>query len=106
MDQILTLMLPQRGSESAAMQLQPVPAGGFRMGDALTGPITTVTITREFWLGRNLVTQRQWQAVMGTNPSAFKFVGPDGPIDCVSWEDAIDFCRRVNGREHDAGRLP
>jgi formylglycine-generating enzyme required for sulfatase activity len=67
-------------------------------------PVTWVTLTRPFWLGRTEVTQAQWQAVMGGNPSDFK--GEDLPVENVSWDDAMEFCRKLTERERAAGRLP
>ncbi len=63
-----------------------------------------VTITKGFWLGVVEVTQKQWRAVMGGNPS--EFTGDDLPVRNVSWDDAMDFCKRVTERERAAMRLP
>ena len=83
----------------------PIPAGTFVMGDAwgvedLWGdfadeaPLTTVTITKPFWLGQTEVTQAQWEAVMGNSPSYRK--GANLPVERVSWNDAIAFCEKLN----------
>jgi len=48
-----------------------------------------------FLIGKYEVTQGQWQAVIGNNPSAFKN-GPDYPVEQASWDDAKDFCAKVN----------
>jgi len=48
-----------------------------------------------FLIGKYEVTQGQWQAVMGNNPSSFKN-GPDYPVETVSWDDAKAFCAKVN----------
>lgn len=50
-----------------------------------------------FWIAKHLVSQFQWEAVMGSNPSR-SGKGPDHPVDSVSWEDAMDFCRRCRLR--------
>jgi formylglycine-generating enzyme required for sulfatase activity len=68
------------------------------------GPQTRVKITQGFWLGRTEVTQAQWRAMMGINPSRFR--GDTLPVEQVSWRDAVEFCRRVTERERAAGRLP
>jgi formylglycine-generating enzyme required for sulfatase activity len=60
------------------------------------GPQTRVTLTKDFWLGVTDVTQAQWKAVMGGNPSAHK--GPDLPVEMVSWDNAMAFCQKLNGR--------
>lgn len=94
------------------LELVRIRAGSFTMGSPLSeagrsdyeGPQTRVTISKAFWLGKHEVTQGQWQTVMGNNPSCFK--GTDLPVEEVSWEDAMDFCRRLTERERGAGRLP
>ena len=59
-----------------------------------------VKITKGYWLARTEVTQEQWEAVMGSNPSYFK--GAKLPVENVSWEDAQAFIEKLNGR----GGLP
>ena len=49
-----------------------------------------VTITRPFELKSTETTQAEWQALMGNNPSAFSACGDDGPVENVSWNDAVD----------------
>jgi formylglycine-generating enzyme required for sulfatase activity len=65
----------------------------------------SVTLTKGFWLGKYEVTQSQWEAVMGNNPSRFAGKG-NLPVERVSWNDAIRFCRRLTQVEREAGRLP
>ncbi len=55
------------------------------------------TVSRPFFLGKYEVTQKQWEAVMGNNPSNFK--GPDLPVEQVSWNDVQDFIRKLNEKE-------
>ena len=66
----------------------------------------TVILTEGFWLGKTVVTQAQWEAVMGGNPSKFKNAGRDAPVEQVSWDDAMQFCRKLTERERQAGHLP
>ena len=74
-----------------------IPAGEFLMGspdsdkDAKPDekPQHRVRITKPFYLGKYKVTQEQWEAVMGDNPSMFK--GPKNPVECVSWDDCQKF---------------
>ena len=101
-----TALPPDPGSplviEALKLELMPIPAGSFSMGSSVQeqdraddeGPQTIVTITKPFWLSRTEVTQEQWKAVMGNNPSNFK--GKDLPVEKISWEDAIAFCEKLN----------
>ncbi|HRI10500.1 MAG TPA: formylglycine-generating enzyme family protein, partial [Nannocystaceae bacterium] len=50
-----------------------------------------------FWMAEAPVTQAQYQALMGTNPSLDK--GPEVPVNNVSWEDAVRFCNALSKRE-------
>jgi eukaryotic-like serine/threonine-protein kinase len=59
----------------------------------------------EFYLGQTLVTQAQWQAIMGNNPASFKGDGKL-PVDSVSWLDAIEFCRKLSQKTGRTYRLP
>ena len=61
-----------------------------------------VTLTKDYWLGKYEVTQAQYEAIMGNNPAFFK--GSNRPVEQVSWNDAKDFCRKLNERY--AGKLP
>ena len=76
-----------------------VEAGSFTMsardGENFRNEVPhLVTLTRDFYLGRTEVTQAQWKAVMGSNPSKWK--GDDLPVEQVSWNDAMAFCDRLN----------
>ena len=88
-----------------------IPSGSFQMGSKYnlayyTGdePAHTVRLTKAFFLGKTEVTQAQWRAVMGSNPSYNK--GDKLPVENVSWEDCIKFCEELTKREHDSGALP
>ena len=70
------------------------------------GPLHRVTLSRGFWLGRTEVTQAQYTAIIGTNPSRFTVAGPDAPVERVSWIMAMDYCAKLTERERAAGRLP
>ena len=63
-----------------------------------------VTLTKGFYLGKYEVTQAQWERVMGSNPSRFK--GTDRPVELVSWNDAVEFCKKLTEMEKQAGRVP
>jgi formylglycine-generating enzyme required for sulfatase activity len=73
-------------------------------GDGTERPAHPVEITEPFWLGQTEVTQAQWQAVMGNNPSSFE--GPDRAVEHVSWNDATEFCKRLSDKTGMTFRLP
>jgi formylglycine-generating enzyme required for sulfatase activity len=84
------------------MKLVLIRAGKFMMGEE--GNQHEVTISKPFYMGVTEVTQAQYQAVMGANPSQFK--GPTNPVDSVSWDDAVEFCRKLSEKTRKAVRLP
>lgn len=120
--------LPRRFYRTVAnlTGLVNIPAGKFMMGSPNTeaqrhfteGPQTEVTISRGFWMGKYEVTQAEYSAVMGNNPSYFTngatALGSGGgitnqlnhPVEQVSWFDATNYCVRLTERERLAGRLP
>lgn len=85
----------------------PMPAGSYIQGSLVSEedqkPLTTMRLSR-FWMARTEVTQTQWTALMGPNPSGFR--GADLPVESVTYNDALTFCERLTEREHTAGRLP
>ena len=86
-----------------------IPAGTFQMGsnngDSYEQPVHSVNI-RQFAIGKTEVTQAQWQAVMGSNPSEFKSCGSDCPVENVSWDDAQLFIQKLNANTGKQYRLP
>jgi formylglycine-generating enzyme required for sulfatase activity len=97
---------------AAPTNLAFIPPGTFRMGgpsnevDHLEweGPQKAVTISRGFWMGKCELIQREYQAVMGSNPSGF--TGDlNRPVERVSWNDATNYCGRLTQRERAAGRI-
>jgi formylglycine-generating enzyme required for sulfatase activity len=89
-----------------------IPAGSFQMGspssesdrDDDEGPVHRVTISDDFYMGKYEVTQAQYEAVMGENPSRFK--GANRPVEEVSWNDAVAFCEKLSRLTGDRYRLP
>jgi formylglycine-generating enzyme required for sulfatase activity len=96
------------------LRLVLIPAGHFIMGapysEQSQSPVMAdesrhrVTITRPYYLGKYELTQAQWQAVMGENPSADQ--DPDKPVEHVGWNDAQAFCRRASQKLGLTVRLP
>ena len=102
------VMLPN----DVPLELVGVKAGSFMMGSPENEHGRKkdeiqhrVIFTRNFWIGKYEVTQAQYEAIMGGNPSEFK-KGENYPVEQVSWKDAMEFCRRLTKREKMAERLP
>ena len=64
-----------------------------------------VILTKPYYIGRCEVTQEQWQAVMGNNPS-IKTKGPRLPVTGVTWFDCQEFAKKLNGKTNGGYRLP
>lgn len=99
----------------ASLNMVAIAAGAFLMGSAeSTGapyynfpynqPVHSVTLTHPFWIGKFEVTQAEYQAVMGSNPS--QSLGASRPVEMVSWNQAVAYCDALTVQEAAAGRLP
>ncbi len=110
---------------NATLKLALIPAGRFQMGSpaqeqtdiiaafkgtghspgvSKEGPQHEVTISKAFYMGVYAVTQEQYAAIAGTNPSYFK--GKTNPVEKVSWDDATDFCKKLSKKTNKTVRLP
>ncbi|MBF0186774.1 MAG: formylglycine-generating enzyme family protein [Magnetococcales bacterium] len=106
---VVTFGSAQAGSKeytnAIGMTFVQIPMGSFTMGvdlnfekgEADETPQHNVTITQPFYMGKYEVTQQQWIAVMGDNPSKYK--GKDRPVEQVNWRDVKKFIRKLNKSE-------
>ena len=85
------------GSPSNEVDREPIPG-------IVEGPQTAVTISKGFWMGKFPVTQGEYLAVMGSNPSGH--TGDTNlPVETVSWFNATNYCGQLTQRERAAGRI-
>ncbi|MEG4628522.1 bifunctional serine/threonine-protein kinase/formylglycine-generating enzyme family protein [Microcoleus sp. AR_TQ3_B6] len=99
----------------AILDIVAIPGGRFVMGSPNTEaerrdnetPQRTVNIS-PFFMGKYPVTQAQYQALMGNNPSHFKgfFKSKQLPVEQVTWDDAVEFCRKLSQKTGKTYRLP
>ncbi|MEK0178851.1 bifunctional serine/threonine-protein kinase/formylglycine-generating enzyme family protein [Microcoleus anatoxicus] len=83
------------------LEMVQIPGGTFMMGSPdneqgrhdSQSPQHRVTVPT-FFAGKYAITQAQWEAVMGNNPSKFK--GEKRPVENVSWDDAVEFCKKLS----------
>jgi len=93
------------------LEMIAVDGGSFTMGASDNDadcfdwekPAHRVTVS-DFYIGKYEVTQAQWKAIMGTNPSRFK--GDNLPVERVKWNDIQEFIRKLNARTGKRYRLP
>ncbi|BAE50525.1 formylglycine-generating enzyme family protein [Paramagnetospirillum magneticum] len=97
---------------STCPEMVIIPPGSFMMGSPagekdsydMERPQHRVTIMAPFALGKTEVTQAEWEAVMGNNPS--KFRGANRPVEQVSWDDVLVFISKLNAKTGKRYRLP
>jgi formylglycine-generating enzyme required for sulfatase activity len=90
--------------EKVRIKFVQIPAGKFLMGSPRDekgrldneGPQRQVTVSKPFFVGVYPVTQEQYEAVMGKNPSTLK--GPGKPVETVNWDDAVAFCKQASAK--------
>jgi formylglycine-generating enzyme required for sulfatase activity len=111
--------------QGASLKLVLIPAGEFMMGGdeppeqvarkcndnqipaelfQPEQPQHRVKITKPFYMGVYVVTQAQYKAVMGVNPSHFK--GESNPVEQITWNDAVEFCNKLSAKTRQTVRLP
>jgi formylglycine-generating enzyme len=85
-----------------------VAPGSFQMGsnegEIDEAPVHTVTLSQGYWMGKHEVTHQQYESIVGDHSNMFK--GSTNPVEKVSWNDAVVFCRTLTKQERQAGRLP
>ncbi len=96
-EKIETLTIKLDGCE---IKLNKISAGSFKMGsyegvgDEDELPVREVEITKDFYIGVYEITQEQWEAVMGENPSTFS--GENYPVETITWTQANEFCEKLS----------
>jgi eukaryotic-like serine/threonine-protein kinase len=93
------------------LEMVQIPGGTFTMGSPSSeagrsddeSPQRQVKVSG-FFMGRYEVTQAQYQAIMGNNPASFK--GANKPVEQVSWDDAVEFCKKISQKTGRTYRLP
>jgi sulfatase modifying factor 1 len=93
------LSAPFAQAEKPLVKAVLVPGGSFLQGQRALDPANPgrrVTVS-SFWMAETVVTQDQFQALTGTNPSRFK--GPLYPVESVSWYDAVAFCNALSAHD-------
>ncbi len=100
-------------TNSLGMTFNLIPAGTFMMGSPEDEPERRdretqhqVTLTKSFYMQTTEVTQGQWKAVMGSNPSYFSNCGDDCPVEMVSWNDVQEFITELHKLGESTYRLP
>lgn len=93
------------------MEFVFIKGGCYDMGDTFGDgetdekPVHNVCIN-DFYMGKHEVTQKQWETIMGSNPSDFSSCGDSCPVEMVSWNDTQEFIQKLNGTTGKSYRLP
>ncbi|MCP5024146.1 MAG: formylglycine-generating enzyme family protein [bacterium] len=111
----LSVTFPTVGPTVPIAGMVQIPAGTFSMGsNAASGapyygqsnerPVHSVTISQSFWMSETEITQAQYQAIMGLNPSFYS--GANFPVEQVTWHNARAYCAALTAQEQAAGNVP
>jgi formylglycine-generating enzyme required for sulfatase activity len=113
-------LFTEKLGNGVVLEIVAIPGGNFWMGSPENEPERTnfespqhlVTI-QPFFMGKYPVTQSQWAIVaalekvnIDLNPQPSYFKGDNRPVECVSWDDAIEFCARLSNKTGKTYRLP
>ncbi len=107
---------PEKGTtyldSTTGMEFVLVKGGCYQMGDTFgegdssEKPVHEACVD-DLYIGKYVVTQGQWQAIMGSNPSFFKNCGDNCPVENVSWNDTQKFIQKLNQKsDGNKYRLP
>jgi formylglycine-generating enzyme len=108
---VAALVVATVANAAPGIEMVYVSGGCFQMGNTFSGgvpsekPVHQVCIDG-FNMGKYLVTQAQWVALMGNNPSHFKECGGNCPVEQVSWKDVQEFIGKLNDQTGKNYRLP
>jgi eukaryotic-like serine/threonine-protein kinase len=110
---VITIPLSNMPSHAKPLEMVYIPAGTFMMGSPddeigrydFEGTLHRVILAHGFYMGKYQVTQAQWEAVMGDNPSRFSGK-PNNPVENVSWNDCQAFIEKLNQMGQGTYRLP
>ena len=96
--------------QGVKIEFVEIPAGSFVMGvddpsRPQDGPCHVVHVPRSFYMSKYEVTQEQWTAVMGHNPSRFRG-DPRLPVESVSWLECQEFCEKLSRQAGGVVQLP
>jgi formylglycine-generating enzyme required for sulfatase activity len=109
----IKVLAPEHGQQHTfdGIEFVFIGPGEFNMGESYDA--RRVKISNGFWMGKYELTQGQWQAIMGNNPSHFKS-GDNYPVENVSWDDHAEFGvqtfikklnKKVCGKEFDSEQV-
>lgn len=93
---------PTVKTKACGIILSLIPPGTFQMGSSKwekdrdnDEDLHSVTISRPFYMGKFEITQEEWTKVMGSNPSKFQTKSGTSPVEMVSWNDCVEFCKKL-----------
>jgi formylglycine-generating enzyme required for sulfatase activity len=105
------VLLTVGSGPSPLLNMVPIAPGTFQMGQVgVAEAVHPVTLSTPFWMGKYEVTQAEYVAVVGSNPSFFQGANapnaPSRPVETVLWNSAVAYCQALTAIEQAAGRVP
>jgi formylglycine-generating enzyme required for sulfatase activity len=103
---VATLSVTQTGACQLPSGFVAIQPGTFQMGEVgVASPVHAVTISYPFWMGAKEVTQAEYAALMGTNPSYFQG-NASRPVEQVTWFNARSYCATLTAQQAALGAVP